>query len=681
MESPVNFPPSSPPRRASSSNSEKDSPRIGYRTPPVVKTRASTSSNSALLPGFVPSSPDSVDNDHGAGVDSRKLAASLKHLASPTPDRRRGRDALLSSPPPVLPDAKMFLARMGGHMKLYNDNAIYPSPAPTSSVGFRSSSPPPASTLSEREEEEEELKQQQTLLEQRHEEKKMKMKMAPINSVVTPIPKATSSSPIIVSIPRKGGKVTIGRSSKSCNFALSSKNKLVSRVHVAITYIPQGNRVLFACIGWNGCRITVPTRLDENNHEIISEVDLAHHLPPYNGQTDYILPKGQHLEVKYVEGIKINVRGERALVKLGNTEKKQVVAREPLKAISQINHQVTHDDDDVEMVAAPLVTPATDKSRLVDKENKSQIESKKIFSVNETEKLPWVEKVNEKKQSLDTVSDKTPNSDMKREKKVLAERESEREKKSALGLPMRPIVKQQPNLENATEVAVLGEREELPKPARTTTITHSLPKRPESPSSNNFPFTKLHSTPTTPVITFKRPLPPSTESVEQQQQSPLSPSVGPEISAASTTHNSIEESSEPAKKKAKVIPLIDLERELLTVDLPNLANIICNHLAFSRLSSTPLSTLRSSSPVIGALSKPLLRLILKDGKRIPCVGVIYRQGKDAAGKPLEEEYYYMAENDSDSERRSMVEQLRGRGGGLRACRKTHKQYFWKKPSK
>ena len=160
----------------------------------------------------------------------------------------------------------------------------------------------------------------------------------------------------------------------------------------------------------------------------------------------------------------------------------------------------------------------------------------------------------------------------------------------------------------------------------------------------------------------------------------MSPSVGPEASADISTA-SAEESSEPAKKKAKVIPLIDLERELLTVDLPNLANIICNHLAFSRLSSTPLSTLRSSSPVIGALSKPLLRLILKDGKRIPCVGVIYRQGKDAAGKPLEEEYYYMAENDTDSERRSMVEQLRGRGGGLRACRKTHKQYFWKKPAK
>jgi hypothetical protein len=574
----------------------------------------------------------------------------------------------------------MFVARMGGHIKLYNDNAIYPSPAPTSSVGFRSSSPPPPSTLSEREEEE--LKQQQALLEQRHEEKKKKMMMAPIGSVVTPIPKGALSSPIVVSIPRKGGKVTVGRSSKSCNFALSSKNKLVSRVHVAITYIPQGNRLIFACIGWNGCRITVPTRLDENNHEIISEID-SDHLPPFNGQTDYILPKGQQLEIKYVEGITINVRGERGLVKLVNTEKKQVGAREPLKAISQINHQVFHDDD-VEMVDVPLVKPATDKSHSVDKENKAQIEPKKISLVKETEKVFLVEKVAEKKQALNKVSDKTPNFELKREKKGLAE--PKREKKSVLGLPMRPMIGHNEKTSGVAAVAA-AERGEVPKPPRgSRSTTHSLPKRPESPSSN-FPFTKPHSTPpaTTPVITFKRPLPPSTASVEQQQP-PLSPSVGLEASDASTistTSNSsnVEESSEPAKKKAKVIPIIDLERELLTVDLPNLANIICNHLAFSRLSSTPLSTLRSSSPVIGALSKPLLRLILKDGKRIPCVGVIYRQGKDAAGKPLEEEYYYMAENDTDSERRSMVEQLRGRGGGLRACRKTHKQYFWKKPSK
>ena len=64
---------------------------------------------------------------------------------------------------------------------------------------------------------------------------------------------------------------------------------------------------------------------------------------------------------------------------------------------------------------------------------------------------------------------------------------------------------------------------------------------------------------------------------------------------------------------------------------------------------------------------------------IKCVGVIYRKGKDAAGKPLEEEYYYMPENDDDQSRTQLVANLKGHGG-LRSCRRTHKQYYWKKPA-
>ncbi|KAF5097552.1 hypothetical protein D0Z03_001389 [Geotrichum reessii] len=626
MESVVDFPPSSPPRAASTSHSE-NSFRSGYATP-VSKTHAS--SGSALLPGFVPSSPESFGN---SGVDSRKLAASLKHLASPTTDRH---DALPSSPPPMLPDAKMFVARMGGHVKLYNDNAMYPSPAPTSSIGFRSSSPPPPLTFSEKEE--------KKLLVQCLDEKK--------NVIPVAASKSTISAPILVSIPRKGGKVTIGRSSKSSTFALSSKNKLVSRVHVAVTYIPHGHRVLFNCLGWNGCRITVPTRLDANNFEI-SENESDNEIR-FNGQTDYILPKGQHIELKYVEGITINVRGERGLVKLVSEKKDHV--REPLKAISDTNKGISRD---VEMLDAPDLQSFIEKNVLSTKENQ------KKFSV---------EKISEKKKTLDVISKERSSVEIENGKKVLDEKNTEKEKVVMPTLPMRPGI----NLEKVGSGPVYMEQQQLKQQKEQEKSSYSLPKRPDFSS---FPFNKLNSTTSTPMITFKRPLPPT---IVESEQSTSSPSPQPKRSLSPEAYNNssgTEGSLEPVKKKAKVVPSIDLERELVSVDFPNLANIICNHLAFSRLSSTPLSTLRSSSPVIGALSKHLLRLILKDGKRIPCVGVIYRQGKDAAGKPLEEEYYYMAENDTDSERRSMVEQLRGRGGGLRACRKTHKQYFWKKPSK
>ena len=65
----------------------------------------------------------------------------------------------------------------------------------------------------------------------------------------------------------------------------------------------------------------------------------------------------------------------------------------------------------------------------------------------------------------------------------------------------------------------------------------------------------------------------------------------------------------------------------------------------------------------------------------PCIGVIYRKGKDAAGKPLEEEYYYDLENDPNQVRKFNVLSIKGGRTGLRSCRKTHKQYFWKKPAK
>ena len=55
----------------------------------------------------------------------------------------------------------------------------------------------------------------------------------------------------------------------------------------------------------------------------------------------------------------------------------------------------------------------------------------------------------------------------------------------------------------------------------------------------------------------------------------------------------------------------------------------------------------------------------------PCVGEIPRMGKDAAGKPLESEYYYVPEMDPDQMRRETI-QAGMRSTGLRSVRKTHK---------
>jgi hypothetical protein len=55
----------------------------------------------------------------------------------------------------------------------------------------------------------------------------------------------------------------------------------------------------------------------------------------------------------------------------------------------------------------------------------------------------------------------------------------------------------------------------------------------------------------------------------------------------------------------------------------------------------------------------------------PCVGEISREGKDAAGKLLESEFYYVPEMDTDVNRRDTVTLSLGKTS-IRAARKQHK---------
>ncbi|KAI2624430.1 hypothetical protein GGR54DRAFT_577325 [Hypoxylon sp. NC1633] len=113
------------------------------------------------------------------------------------------------------------------------------------------------------------------------------------------------------------------------------------------------------------------------------------------------------------------------------------------------------------------------------------------------------------------------------------------------------------------------------------------------------------------------------------------------------------------------------------IDVPAVRNHIVNQLAFSRLSSNPLTAIMNNLPAEEKrdLTKPELREIIE---ATLCIGVIARQGKDAAGKQLESEYYYVPEHDNDESRRiAVTDGLRK--PSLRACRRQHKQYYWKRP--
>jgi len=132
----------------------------------------------------------------------------------------------------------------------------------------------------------------------------------------------------------------------------------------------------------------------------------------------------------------------------------------------------------------------------------------------------------------------------------------------------------------------------------------------------------------------------------------------------------------PAEVKQEAVPEPVKKPVWVPVD-PVICNHVVNQLAWSRLSSTPLSTIMRNLPADSqvGLQKEALRMSIES---MPAIGIIPRQGKDAAGKPLESEYYYLPEKDEDEERRAMV--VDGlRKPSLRACRKQHKQYYWKRP--
>ncbi|KAL6449500.1 TOS4 Protein TOS4 [Candida maltosa Xu316] len=222
-------------------------------------------------------------------------------------------------------------------------------------------------------------------------------------------------------------------------------------------------------------------------------------------------------------------------------------------------------------------------------------------------------------------------------------------------------------------------------------INSSIPSTPLKPKPVEQIEHQIEKTPSKPPIAQPKPqkLKSSFEIYHENipvRSSTISPIPSNKIEVLSdktnTTIKRRATSEEPEnksmmKKKKKNNKENENANESEISDLAEIQNILINHLAFSRLNSTPASFLNTISVLTSKLSLLQIRTILHN---INCIGVIYRKGKDAAGKPLEEEYYYMPDQDDDKERTILVENLKGRHGGLRSCRKTHKQYYWKKPA-
>lgn len=156
---------------------------------------------------------------------------------------------------------------------------------------------------------------------------------------------------------------------------------------------------------------------------------------------------------------------------------------------------------------------------------------------------------------------------------------------------------------------------------------------------------------------------------------PLKPTHSQQSSNLSNkSSNHSRQSSQAGEKESNLIH----DRSILDDEsFARVRNHAVNQLAFSRLSSTPFSTIlnnlppsywKSSASNISGPARAEIRFLLENTK---CIGKVAREGKDAAGKPLESEYYYLPDDDDDDMRReTVVNNLRK--PGLRNCRKQHK---------
>lgn len=168
------------------------------------------------------------------------------------------------------------------------------------------------------------------------------------------------------------------------------------------------------------------------------------------------------------------------------------------------------------------------------------------------------------------------------------------------------------------------------------------------------------------------------ENDPDEENDPIVHSFGPfganlsgRLAAAFTAGSPPHRASRLASADRAALSSVEPEEPLNSnIDVDAVRNHVVNQLAYSRLQSTPLSTIMSNLPSEekSDLGKRDLRRIIEE---TTCIGTIARHGKDAAGKALESEYYYVPEADTDESRRlAVTDGLRK--PSLRACRKQHK---------
>lgn len=423
-----------------------------------------------------------------------------------------------------------------------------------------------------------------------------------------------------VKLPLDGSTVTVGRSSKSSMVPLAATNKLVSRVHAKVHYDP-GRLIVIECLGWNGLTVYVPCIID--NARV---------------QKEYSVVKDQTIYIERVDGVSLNIHGERVIIEIEQPEQ-------------QMHSSEATEDEFPEISAlpsSPLSKSDDDLAARIAKELGNGAELAEPIALHRGGSYS-------NDQLGAALSALTP------------ELQPPATSESICDAPLSSI----PEVEKETT------------PAATPTPTPTVSSQPTAMSGTSEDTTgtsapEVFAPSTTQLVdtTVSR----FSESTPETNATPQQVAVKTEVLEEAKGNEKAKGHASKPKKRALNAATPTAKRAKLSaptsgVDSQEISRQAINFVAFSRLASTPLSMVAESSPELADIPIQHIESALVG---LPFIGVIRRTGKDALGKPLPNEYYYIPENDEDLTRRQIVAESKG-ARTLRSCRKTHKQYFYKKP--
>ncbi|PTB41778.1 hypothetical protein M441DRAFT_68793 [Trichoderma asperellum CBS 433.97] len=448
-----------------------------------------------------------------------------------------------------------------------------------------------------------------------------------------------------IELNENGEMLLMGRSSNSSHFQLSA-NRLISRVHVKARYVQaatplEANKIEITCNGWNGLKLHCQGRTWEllKGDSFTSETEGTEIMVDVHDARVLIQWPKRSSSVVDANGLLSDASWEDSPPR-SQTRASAMLQASPLRRPARIQ-------------SPDSPTPAPRRRSVVAADEETGIQ---IYE-DDDENLPDSDGQEDPDVSISMRTEATASfsSDFEPDEEEDDESDPDEENDpiihsfgpygANISTRMASISTKSPRVTSSKRALKKGSTETL-VPRKTTRDLDSAETSPRKRAK------KEASREQTPTPNGRR------EKEEEEEEKEVKREQEEEEE---------EEGEEEEEKPPKILSEADAA----------ISNHVVNQLAYSRLSSTPLSTIMHNLPAEQTkdLSRDALRVLIET---TACIGIIERQGKDAAGKALESEYYYIPEADTDAQRRAaVVDGLRK--PSLRACRKQHKQYYWKRP--